>query len=247
MSENTYYQAGANESATQEASATPVSESQDVANVGGQEQPGNEPVTQAQLKAAIEDAVRKAQSMTDKMGASVDKRIKEAKERAELAIKIVEEGGIKLTEEQKRAILHGETDKAIVPPDAAQSSLQEGRGQQQPDPTEQMVNAEVQKIMERTHTYISPQEARVLIGDVDSPYEYLKRFEEIAHDRATQAPSESRVPSMAPVSGKAPSLQAQYDAEMKQIMEQRHPTIRRGEAEKILKMKAEYRKKGLDI
>ncbi len=53
MSENTYYQAGATEAATQEASATSVSESQDVASIGEQEQPGNEPVTQAQLKSAI--------------------------------------------------------------------------------------------------------------------------------------------------------------------------------------------------
>lgn len=250
MSEQSYYQAGAQGSAPQPVSAEPVSEVNDAASVEQQEQKGNEPVTQEQLKSAMEEILRKSQSMTDKLGARVDQRIKEAKERAEIAIKTIEENGITLTQEQKHAIMRGETDKALLVDEPA-SSEAKGQQEQGEDPISKFVNGEVRRIMSETKVYISPEEARTLIGETDSPYVFLRKFEELARERAgNTTPPEVRMPSIAPASGQslsASGLKAQYEKEIEMITSGTHPKIRRGDVDAVLRLKAEYRKRGLEI
>jgi hypothetical protein len=110
------------------------------------------------------------------------------------------------------------------------------------------VQREVEKIFRKTGVYIPAEEANALIGTVDSPYEYLKKFEEIATDRSNRLPAESRVATMFPAGGKptgVDALKRQYDQEMADIVAGKHPTVRRGNAMQITELKHKYRDKGL--
>jgi hypothetical protein len=58
------------------------------------------------------------------------------------------------------------------------------------------------------------------------------------------------MPSIAPASGQslsASGLKAQYEKEIEMITSGTHPKIRRGDVDAVLRLKSEYRKRGLEI
>jgi DNA-directed RNA polymerase subunit F len=247
MSEQVYEREGAQNTGNSEVSSTKPSEAE--AN-------GNEPVSKAELSAMMEklkqdvseDVLRKAQSHADKLGSQLDKRIANAQKMAEQSIKLAKATGLPLSPEQEEAIKRTAVNQAIIEQDNSAEQSQEVT----PQPKRGSgfdLTANVTKIMEKTGVYISPHEADQLIGEVDSDYEYLSKFESLCKERSNKPISpETRIPTMTGQISRASSpdvLRQQYDNEMAQIVAGKHPTIRRGNAAEVLKLKEKYRKEGL--
>jgi hypothetical protein len=254
MSEQSYYQPGAEGKGNPEGISQTTSDEPISPNVVSQELNGNEPVTKEQLRSVVEDLeksiLRKAQSLTDKLGSTLDKRIKSAQDEAGKAISMLKASGVSLTPEQERTISQTAVNQAIAARDDSPAVPERGKQEAIVEPGD-FVNKEVQRIMSDTGVYISPEEAQVLIGQVRSPYEFIRKFEDICAQRTTKPQAETRIPTLAPTTGRATQsvdvLKRQYDDEIAQINKGTHPNIRRGQTEAITKMKAEYRKKGLDV
>ena len=259
MSEETYgtQGGGGQEDGTSPASPQPASP-EPGSQPARQEPQGNEPITRKELLEVVEQIKREAQSMTDKMGSRLDKKIESAIIEANATIKLNEESGIQMTEQQKEALRNKKIDAAI------HSSPQPSGQEAQPAPagepgSQQQANQpinlaqEVNRIMAETGVYISAQEANELIGPVKTPFEYLKAFESLAEQRQlNHQPSgpNPRVPSQVVgtrIGGSQTALRQQYDAEIAQIAAGTHPTIRRGQTLALSQMQQQYRQKGLDI
>lgn len=245
------------------------------------EQQGNEQVTltkkdmevwaQRIKDEAIQEATKRAQSMTDKMGSRLDKEIQVALETAKQSIELGKQAGIQYTPEQEQAI----RDKAInsayaklnqpevsPPQDSAVPQAQhtgQDQGQQSIDPSWQWVNQEVHRIMNETGVYISGEEANKMILGEDggqglSPYQYIQAFESLARQRQ-QNISHPRGPNPAIPSyvqgGKSTesqtALKNAYLKELEQIKSGTHPTIKKGQIKNIQDMENEYRRKGLEF
>jgi len=251
MTEQSYYQGGATEKGNSEVSPQTVSAETTSPNVVSQESNGNEPVTQAQLQSLAkqleETILRKAQSHTDKLGSTLDKRIKSAQDEAVKAITMLKATGATLTPEQERTIHQNAVNQALIDRDDS-VAVPERHDRTEPG---DLVNTELQRIMTETGVYIPPEEANALIGTVRSHYEYIRKFEEICASRTTKPQAETRIPTLAPQAGRSATsvdvLKRQYDEEIAQISANKHPTIRRGNKEAFVKMKEEYRKKGLSV
>jgi hypothetical protein len=243
MTEQSYYQGGATGAGIPEVSPQTTSNETTSPNVVSKESNGNEPVTQAQLQSLEERILRKAQSHTDKLGSTLDKRIKSANDEAVKAITMLKESGISITPEQERTAIQNAVNSALIERD--DSPVPERK------PPSDLVNEEVQRIMTETGVYLSPEEANAMIGTVRSPYEFIRKFEDICASRTTKPQAETRIPTLAPQTGRSANgvdvLKSQYDAEIAQINTNKHPTIRRGNVQKIVELKAEYRKKGLAV
>jgi hypothetical protein len=243
MTEQSYYQGGATGAGIPEVSPQTTSNETTSPNVVSQESNGNEPVTQAQLQSLEERILRKAQSHTDKLGSTLDKRIKSANDEAVKAITMLKASGISITPEQERTAIQNAVNSALIERD--DSPVPERK------PPSDLVNEEVQRIMTETGVYLSPEEANAMIGTVRSPYEFIRKFEDICAARTTKPQAETRIPTLAPQTGRSANgvdvLKSQYDAEIAQINTNKHPTIRRGNVQKIVELKAEYRKKGLAV
>jgi hypothetical protein len=243
MTEQSYYQGGATGAGIPEVSPQTTSNETTSPNVVSKESNGNEPVTQAQLQSLEERILRKAQSHTDKLGSTLDKRIKSANDEAVKAITMLKESGISITPEQERTAIQNAVNSALIERD--DSPVPERK------PPSDLVNEEVQRIMTETGVYLSPEEANAMIGTVRSPYEFIRKFEDICAARTTKPQAETRIPTLAPQTGRSANgvdvLKSQYDAEIAQINTNKHPTIRRGNVQKIVELKAEYRKKGLAV
>ena len=251
MNDNVYYQGGAKGSGNPDVSPQTVSEDASSPNGAIQELNGNEPVSKAELRSMLEelkkDVIRQAQSHTDKLGSHLDKRIKSATEVADKAINLAKASGVSLSPEQERTLRQTAVNEAMAARDDSPEVPDKGRKVEEPDQGT-FVQREVEKIFRRTGVYIPPEEANALIGEVDSPYEYLKKFEEIVTDRANRPQAEARIATMFPASGKPAGieqLQRQYDQEMADVIAGKHPTVRRGNVAQITELKNEYRKKGL--
>ena len=248
MTEQSYYQGGATEKGNSEVSPQTVSAETTSPNVVSQESNGNEPVTQAQLQSLAkqleETILRKAQSHTDKLGSTLDKRIKSAQDEAVKAITMLKATGATLTPEQERTIHQNAVNQALIDRDDSVAVPER-------KPPGDFVNEEVQRIMTETGVYLSPEEANAMIGTVRSPYEFIRKFEDICAARTTKTQAETRIPTLAPQAGRSATsvdvLKRQYDEEIAQISANKHPTIRRGNKEAFVKMKEEYRKKGLSV
>jgi hypothetical protein len=243
MTEQSYYQGGATGAGIPEVSPQTTSNETTSPNVVSKESNGNEPVTQAQLQSLEERILRKAQSHTDKLGSTLDKRIKSANDEAVKAITMLKASGISITPEQERTAIQNAVNSALIERD--DSPVPERK------PPSDLVNEEVQRIMTETGVYLSPEEANAMIGTVRSPYEFIRKFEDICAARTTKPQAETRIPTLAPQTGRSATgvdvLKSQYDAEIAQINTNKHPTIRRGNVQKIVELKAEYRKKGLAV
>jgi hypothetical protein len=243
MTEQSYYQGGATGAGIPEVSPQTTSNETTSPNVVSKESNGNEPVTQAQLQSLEERILRKAQSHTDKLGSTLDKRIKSANDEAVKAITMLKASGISITPEQERTAIQNAVNSALIERD--DSPVPERK------PPSDLVNEEVQRIMTETGVYLSPEEANAMIGTVRSPYEFIRKFEDICAARTTKPQAETRIPTLAPQTGRSANgvdvLKSQYDAEIAQINTNKHPTIRRGNVQKIVELKAEYRKKGLAV
>lgn len=251
MNDNVYYQGGAKGSGNPDVSPQTVSEEALSPNGASQEPNGNEPVSKAELRSMLEelkkDVIRQAQSHTDKLGSQLDKRIKSATEVADKAINLAKASGVSLSPEQERTLRQTAVNEAMAARDDSPEVPEKGRKVEETDQGN-YVQREVEKIFRRTGVYIAPEEANALIGEVDSPYEYLKKFEEIVTDRANRPQAEARIATMFPAGGKPVTLeqlQREYDQEIADIVAGKHPTIRRGNTAQIVELKQAYRKRGL--
>jgi hypothetical protein len=251
MTDNVYYQGSAKGSGNPDALPQTVSADALPPSDATPELNGNEPVSKAELRQILEgvkqDVLRQTQSHTDKLGSALDKRIKSAQEKADTAINLAKASGVNLSPEQERVVRQTAVNEAMAARDDSPAVPEQGR---QVEGAEQStyVQREVEKIFRKTGVYIAPEDANALIGEVDSPYEYLKKFEEICADRANRPQAEARIATMFPNAGKPAGLdqlQRQYDEEMAQIVAGKHPTVRRGNAAQVVAFKQEYRKKGL--
>jgi len=250
MANDVYFQGGAAGPGSPAVSPNTPSAPVSTPNEAKQEVSGNEPVTKAELeklRLEIEEQVlRKAQSLTDKLGSKLDVRIKTAQEEAAKAIRIMKASGVTISPEQERATIQTAVNDALV--SAEETHVNQVQAEQPRNP-DLFVDKEVHRIMRETGVYLDPDEANALIGEVDSPYSYIKQFERICSERSTKPPAQSRVPTLA--QGGKPSdvsvIEQQYRNEMALIIEGKHPTIRRGNAQAVTALKAEYRKKGLNV
>lgn len=244
---------------------------QQAGQANGQEgQQSNEPaITPEYLKEMeariIDEATRRAQSMTDKLGSRLDKEIQTALDQATNSIELAKAAGLEMTPQQEQAIKDRAINNAYSRMNQqSQQSSSPGSDPQQPAPQPDQgnnlamgnfINAEVQKIMRRYDVFIPPDEANQLIGNVGGPYEYLQAFESIASTRQQnrlggQPPQPgSTIPSMVP-QGRAPgstALRDQYENELAQIRKGKHPSIKLGDEWALTQLERSYRDKGLDI
>jgi len=251
MTDQVYYQGGTKGSGNPEASPQTVSENTAPPSVVDQELNGNEPVSKAELRQMLEgvkqDVLRQTQSHTDKLGSVLDKRIKSAQDKADTAINLAKASGVNLTPDQERIVRQTAVNEAMTArddsPDVPDTGRQVGGADQGT-----FVQREVEKIFRKTGVYIDAEEANALIGGVDSPYEYLKKFEEICTDRATRPQAEARIATMFPTGAKpagVDALKRDYDQQMALVNQGKHPTVRRGNVTQITALKNEFRKKGL--
>ena len=254
MSEQSYYQPGAEGKGNPEGISQTTSDEPTSPNVASQELNGNEPVTKEQLRSVMDELekniLRKAQSLTDKLGSTLDKRIKSAQDEAGKAIGIMKASGMTLTPEQERNISQTAVNQAIAARDDSPAVPERGKQEAIVEPGD-FVDQEVRRIMSETGVYISEVEAQTLIGQVRSPYEFIREFEKICAQRTTKPQAETRIPTLAPTAGRATQgvdvLKRQYDDEMAQINKGTHPTVRRGNIQQVVNLKNEYKKKGLNV
>jgi len=211
--------------------------------VKGAESIGNEPITRETLEKFGEEiltkALRQAQSLTDKMGSTLDHRIKDATSKADEAIKLAEKGGISMTDQQKQQIRQNAVNEAISQPEPAPEKPAAAS-------TPDFVDAEVRRIMADTGIYISPEEAEALIGTGLSPFVYVEKFKQLVETKKRN-PS-VRLGTLAPggdTVNDIESLRNKYQSEIDLINAGKHPTIRRGNIGQITELKQEYMKKGL--
>lgn len=232
----------------------------------GQEQQGNEQViTRKDLEAwegrILEEASKRAQSMTDKMGSRLDKEIQSALDQAKSSIDLSKAAGVQFTPEQEQAVrdkainnaysrLNQQPDGASQPPPSANKPQEQGNQQSSPN----IIAQEVHRIMAETGVYISANEANELIGQTSSPFEYIKAFEQIATQRQQNiSQSQGRNPALSSyvTGGKAAqtqtALRSSYDKEIAQVKAGTHPSIIRGDTMGLQKLENSYRAKGLDI
>jgi hypothetical protein len=273
--EETY---GVPEGGEQEGGTSPASQEkvsvQEDSQPERQEPTTNEkPITQKDLEVfeqrILNEATKRAQSMTDKMGSRLDKEIQTALDEAKDIIETGKKAGVNYTPEQEQKI----RDQRI---NEAYSKLNQPNQQSSPDPSEQSatqqnqetgnqqginsyIGQEVNRIMSETGVYISADEANKLILGEDlenklTPYQYIQAFESLAQQRQTNnrqpQGANSKIPSMV-TGGKSPTSQSalrqSFEKEMAQIKAGKHPTIRRGNIDGIQRLEIAYRDKGLDI
>jgi hypothetical protein len=259
---------GEQEGGTSNASGQEVSVPQG-SQPAGQELEGSElRITPEYLKEMeqriIEEATRRAQSMTDKMGSRLDKEIQSALERATETIELGKQAGIKYTPEQEQAI----RDKAIntaytklnqQDPSSTQNSAQPQDQGSQPNDPGVWVSQEVQRIMGETGVYIQPEEAnKLILGENGenklTPYQYIQAFESLARQRQlNQNQPQGRSPAIpsyvtgGQASTSQSALRQAYDKEIAQINRGTHPTIKRGETLAIQNLEIAYKQRGLEL
>ena len=276
MSEEAY---GTQSGDADEGGTSSVSDQEALANdesqPSQQEPQGNEQqVTPQYLKEMetriLQEATKRAQSMTDKMGSRLDKEIQSALETATNAIDLGKQAGMKYTPEQEQAI----RDKAInaayakLNQQTQQSSPQSSAQQPAPQPQDQgnqqgspdvWISQEVNRIMSETGVYIPADEAnKLILGENNenqvTPYQYIQAFDSLARQRQSNT-RQPRGPSPAIPSfvtgGKSPTSQSalmqQYQKERAQIRNGTHPTLKRGDIPGIQRLEMAYRAKGLDV
>ena len=243
MTQEVYNQAGGADKGMPATSATTSPAASAPTGVIGAESIGNEPITRETLEKFGEEilakAVRQAQSLTDKMGSTLDHRIKDATSKADEAIKLAEKGGIAMTDQQKQQIRQNAVNEAISQPEPAPEKPAAAS-------TPDFVDAEVRRIMADTGIYISPEEAEALIGTGLSPFVYVEKFKQLVETKKRN-PS-VRLGTLAPggnTVNDVDALRSKYQAEIELINTGKHPTIRRGNIGQITELKQEYMKKGL--
>ena len=121
MTQEVYNQVGGASKGMPDPSATTSPAASAPTGVKGAESIGNEPITRETLEKFGEEiltkAVRQAQSLTDKMGSTLDQRIKDVLTKADEAIKLAEKGGIAMTDQQKQQIRQNAVNEAISQPE----------------------------------------------------------------------------------------------------------------------------------
>jgi len=259
---------GDNGEGTPNASGTPIS-GQEGSQPEGQESQANEQqyVTKQEFQSRLDEVLRSAQSMTDKMGSRLDKEIQSALNNATQAIELGKQAGVPYTPEQEQKIrdqainmaynkMQTQQGQESQAPASAQQA-QEG-GKQTYDPQWGWANQEVVRIMGETGVFIPGNEANDIILGKDranklTPYQYVQAFERIARQRQQNnfqpQGRNPAIPSYAQTGQAQTSktaLRQQYDRERAQIRSGEHPTIKKGDIMGIQRLEIEYRQKGLD-
>lgn len=250
MSDDTFYEGGEIAEGTAVASPKPVSPGKASQPLPDTESKEDEVITSAKLNKILADLEVKFQKNQDRVVSLIDKRVAAAKKESDIAIEKLKKSGIKLTPEDETRISRSMIEDAML--DTAQPEPTQASGNQDAgNVIAQFVNSEAARILEELGVDITPAEAKTLIPEANqlSPYQFLRRFHEVAEAKKNnQQNAPTRIPTLATTGGTPGSeevLKQQYQNEIAQIMAGTHPSIKRGQNEKITAMKAEYAKKGL--
>ena len=241
MENNSFYnQGGAQPVGNGQASPQPAS-SPEQNKVG-------EPVTTDKLVAMFEDFKREIQSSTDKAIGSVNKKVAEAQAKANDAIKMISDSGVQLTETQKAEITRNAINKAYAEQQSPQGSLPQGQGQAsqpQADAISEFVNNSIYEYMTKQGVQLDPSEMAPYANL--RPDKFIAKAEELIDEKA-KSRSLSAIPTQAPGGAKqegADSLRREYEEERRQIYEGKHPSIQRGDIDRLSALIAQYRKRGM--
>ena len=207
-----------------------------------------EPVTMDLIEAKMQELRREIQSSTDKAIGSVNKKVAEAQSKAEDAIKMIELGGVQLTEVQKAEIKRNAINQAYTDPQSPQGSNPAGQGQasqETADPITNLVNQSIYEYMTAKGVTLDPAEMQPY-NDL-RPDKFIAKAEELI-DQKAQNRSLSAIPNQAPGGAMpegAEQLRKDYEEERRLIHEGKHPNIQRGDVDMLSAMVASYRKRGM--
>ena len=241
MDNNTFYnQGGAQPSGNGEASPQPAS-TPEQNRVG-------EPVTTDKLEAMFQEFKREIQSSTDKAIGSVNKKVAEAQSKANEAIKMIETSGVQLTETQKAEITRNAINKAYTDQQSPQGSSPAGQGQvpqPQADAISEFVNNSIYEYMTNKGVTLDPAEMAPYTNL--RPDKFIAKAEELIDQKAKNR-SLSAIPTQAPggaMQEGADALRKEYEEERRLIYEGKHPTIQRGDIDRMSSLVSQYRKRGM--
>jgi len=241
MENNTFYnQGGAQPSGNGNASPEPAS-------IPEQNKVG-EPVTTDMLEAKFQELKREIQSSTDKAIGSVNKKVAEAQAKANDAIKMIETSGVQLTETQKAEITRSAINKAYTEQQSPQSPSPAGQGQDsqpQADAISEFVNKSIYDYMTEKGVQLDPAEMAPYTNL--RPDKFIAKAEELI-DQKAKARSLSAIPNQAPGGAMpegADALRKEYEEERRMIYEGKHPTIQRGDIDRMSALVGQYRKRGM--
>lgn len=214
------------------------------------EQPAaNEPITRATLEATLEEFARKMQSSTDKALSSVNKKVAEAQSKANETLEMMKQAGVNLSPVDEANITRKFIDQAYTAPQSAPAPTPieaVASPQTNDNPIAAMVDNKINSLIAQYGVEFKPQD----IADfhTDDPFAFIqeaeKRIVEKARTRAATG-----LPSGVPT-GSAPSsqeaLRQAYDAEMAQLNDGKHPTLRGNGADVKSALYAQYIQKGME-
>jgi hypothetical protein len=235
-----FNQDGAQPAGTGEVSPTPASTTEQTKVA--------EPVTMDTLEARFQELERKIQSSTDKAIGSVNKKVAEAQAKANDAISMIEQSGITLTDAQKNQITRDAVNKAYTTPQSPQglNPTDQGQGSQpQADAISEFVNKSIYDYMTSKGVELDPAEMQQYSNL--RPDKFIAKAEELI-DQKAQNRSLSAIPNQAPGGAMpegAEQLRKEYEEERRLIFEGKHPNIKRGDADMLSAMIANYRKRGM--
>lgn len=236
-----FNQDGAQLSGNNDASPAPVSPTEP-AKVDG-------PVTSEMLEARFQEFKREIQSSTDKALGSVNKKVAEAQAEANKAIKMMELGGYQLTDADKAKITRSAIDLAYASdPQSPQGSSPMGQGQvsqPQGDGIAEFVNNSIYEYMTQKGVTLDPSEMAPYNGL--RPDKFIAKAEELIDQKARNR-SLTAMPNQAPGGAMpegAEQLRKEYEEERRMIYEGKHPTIQRGDIDRMSAMIGAYRKRGM--
>lgn len=207
-----------------------------------------EPVTMDLIEAKFQEFRREIQSSTDKAIGSVNKKVAEAQTKADDAIKMIELGGVTLTDMQKAEIKRNAINQAYTDPQSPQGSNPAGQGQapqESADPITNFVNKTIFDYMTEKGVTLDPSEMQPFSNL--RPDKFIAKAEELI-DQKARTRSLSAIPNQAPGGAQpegADALRKEYEEERRLIFEEKHPNIRRGDADMLSAMIANYRKRGM--
>ena len=235
-----FNQAGTPPSGNGDASTEPASQPEQAK--------ATEPVTMDLIEAKFQEMKREIQSSTDKAIGSVNKKVAEAQAKADDAIKMIELGGVQLTDMQKAEIKRNAINQAYSDPQSPQGSLPQGEGQasqESADPITNFVNKTIYEYMTAKGVTLDPSEMQAYVNL--RPDKFIAKAEELI-DQKAQNRSLSAIPNQAPGGAMpegAEQLRKEYEEERRLIFEGKHPNIKRGDADMLSAMIANYRKRGM--
>lgn len=251
MADNTFYEGGDSASGNAESSPKTIASGEPTQVLPVTESKEDEVITSTKLKQVLAELESKFQKNQDRVVSLIDKRVAAAKQETERAIEKLKSAGINITAEQERKLSDAALLEALKETSQPEPGTKASGNQEVGDVISRLVNSEAQNILKELDVQLTPAETRQLIPNANelSPFQFLQKFKEVAQAKKNnQQTAPNRIPTLATTGGSPPSediLRQQYQDEIAKIMAGTHPTIMRGQNEKITLMKSEYAKKGL--